>query len=80
MQALQTLALGQLPCYDQWEHWSDVTCNPLALPKTMSRLTALSSLLLTNVSWEYDPEGLPALPQVLQLQRNAFSSPCMPIT
>jgi hypothetical protein len=30
----------------------------------MSQLTALSSLMLTNVSWEYALLGLPSLPQV----------------
>jgi hypothetical protein len=66
MQALQTLALGHLPCCSIWKHWSDVVHEELPLPATVSRLTALSSLLLTNVSLEYAPNGLPALPpQVL---------------
>lgn len=64
MQALQTLAVGQLPSREHWKHWSEFRGVSKPLPASMSRLTALSSLLLTNVGWEYASNGLPALPQV----------------
>ena len=64
VQAQDTLALGHLPCLDQWDHWSDVTSNGMPLPASMSQLTALSSLALLNVGWKFAPDGLPHLPQV----------------
>ena len=40
------------------------------LPATMSRLTALTSLALHHIGWEYAPEGLPHLPQVRHLLKS----------
>ena len=45
--------------------WDAITGNAQPLPAVMSRLTALSSLMLQGIGWEYAPNGLPPLPQVL---------------
>ena len=71
VQALRTLALGHLP-YDVELLYNKLPPTPIELdgeplPATMSRLTALSSLALHNIGWEYNPGGLPHLPQVLRL-------------
>lgn len=66
-QALQTLALGHLTTAPNVPCWSPVPLDGKPLPASMSRLSALSSLALHNVGWEFAPDGLPCLPQVRAL-------------
>ena len=69
VQGLRTLALGHLimedlEIIDEDELPVDISLSGQPLPSAMSRLTALSSLALHHIGWEYAPHGLPSLPQV----------------
>jgi hypothetical protein len=69
-QALQTLALGYTACHGVMKAGAPgplITHNSRPLPAVMSRLTALSSLMLHDIGWEHAPNGLPRLPQVWML-------------
>ena len=61
-QALQTLALGNLPL--ACGPTAALTTNAAPLPPSLSRLTALTSLTLHDITWEHAPAGLPDMPQV----------------
>ena len=62
MQALRTLALGNLP--SGGAPFGTLTKNARPLPPSLSRLTALTSLALHDITWEPAPDDLPSMPQV----------------
>jgi hypothetical protein len=68
VQALRTLALGTLPAASPTY---GLTKNAAPLPASLSRLTALTSLALLDVTWEHAPAGLPDMPQVWQPQEGS---------
>jgi hypothetical protein len=66
VQGLQTLAFGHHShCVHEVDpNDTDPDWDESPLPTAMSRLTALSSLMLHNLYWGWCPNGLPHLPQV----------------
>ena len=66
LQALQTLAFGHhLHCVHEFDpNDTDPDWDESPLPTAISRLTALSSLMLHNIYWEWCPNGLPHVPKV----------------